>query len=170
MSVSHQGGCLCGAIRYGVSAPPQRVTVCHCRFCQRITGSGYLVEPVFRREHVALTGGPPATYDHLSAGSGKRVTLNFCPVCGTRLFLELERFPDMYGLFGGTFDDPNWLPREGDACRHIFVESAQHGTVLPPDVALYPGHASPADGSPAQPLMLAHALVVGPAGGLEGLL
>ena len=169
MSLSHEGGCLCNAIRYRVSAPPQRVTVCHCTFCQRITGSGYLVEPGFLRDDVTFEGRATATYDHVSDGSGARVTLNFCPVCAAKLYLELERFPEAYGLFGGTFDDPGWLPRGGDACRHIFVESAQPGTVLPPGVALYPGHASPVGGGPTQPLVLAHALVVGPAGDLKGM-
>jgi hypothetical protein len=41
----HEGGCLCGKVRFAVSADPMRVTVCHCRFCQRNTGTAYLAEP-----------------------------------------------------------------------------------------------------------------------------
>ena len=47
MAGVHQGGCLCGDARYKVSTSPLRVTVCHCRFCQRFTGSAFLVEPIF---------------------------------------------------------------------------------------------------------------------------
>ena len=49
MSLNY-GGCLCGAIRYATSADPVRVTYCHCKFCQRATGSAYMVEPIFARD------------------------------------------------------------------------------------------------------------------------
>ncbi len=118
----HEGGCLCGAIRYRVDAPPLRVTICHCRFCQRATGSAYMVEPVFERSAFATIGGTPRVYDHRSSGSGKRVGVNFCPTCGTKLFLAFERFPNAIGVYGGTFDDPNWFDRASENARHIFVE------------------------------------------------
>jgi hypothetical protein len=50
----HEGGCLCGSVRYRTLADPVRVTICHCTFCQRFTGTAYLVEPIFRKEDVAL--------------------------------------------------------------------------------------------------------------------
>ena len=43
----HEGGCLCGEVRFVADKEPMRVTVCHCHFCQRTTGTAYLVEPVF---------------------------------------------------------------------------------------------------------------------------
>jgi len=46
MPMIHEGGCLCGEIRYETMAEPVRVTICHCTFCQRLTGSAYLVEPI----------------------------------------------------------------------------------------------------------------------------
>ncbi|WP_442893976.1 GFA family protein [Bradyrhizobium sp. AZCC 1620] len=108
-----------------------RVTICHCTFCQRLTGSAYLVEPIFRREDVIFHGTPLRTYDHQSDTSGKRVTVNFCGRCATTICLDLERFPDILGLCGGTFDDPNWFDRGQENCRHIFTRSAQRGVVLP---------------------------------------
>ena len=106
MGAVHQGGCLCGATRYEASADPLRVTICHCTFCQRFTGSAFLVEPIFRKSDIAFSGAALKTYDHRSDSSHKRVTLNFCGTCGTTLYLDLERFPDILGLCGGTFDDP----------------------------------------------------------------
>ena len=47
MSEIHQGGCLCGTVRYRTVGRPERTTICHCTFCQRLTGSAFLVEPVF---------------------------------------------------------------------------------------------------------------------------
>src|SRR5215831_18948106 len=52
MTVDQMGGCLCGEVRYKALSEPVRVTICHCTFCQRITGSAFLVEPVFRKEDV----------------------------------------------------------------------------------------------------------------------
>jgi hypothetical protein len=160
VTATHEGGCLCGAVRYRTTAPPLRVTICHCMFCQRFTGSAYLVEPIFRRGDVSFSGSPPRTYEHRSDGSGKRVTLSFCGTCGTTLCLDLERFPDILGLCGGTFDDPNWFERGPTHARHIFTRSAQDGTVLPPGVATYEAHALALDGTPNAPIVLAHATVV----------
>ena len=48
----------------------------------------------------------------------------FCSTCGTKLFLDLERFPGTLGVYGGTFDDPNWFERTPQVSRHIFLDSA----------------------------------------------
>ena len=137
-----------------------RVTICHCTFCQRFTGSAFLVEPVFRKEDVIFSGSAPRTYDHRSDGSGKRVTLSFCGRCGTTLCLDFERFPDILGLCGGTFDNPNWFDRSPETCRHIFTRSAQTGVVLPAGMNIFREHAVQLDGTPNQSTVLAHALMV----------
>ena len=159
-SAVHEGGCLCGDIRYKTSAEPLRVTICHCTFCQRSTGSAFLVEPIFRKQDVVFSGVTPTTYDHRSDSSRKRVTLNFCGRCGTKIYLDLERFPDVVGLCGGTFDDPNWFQHDASKCRHIFTRSAQNGIVLPAGVDTFREHALQFDGTPNKPTVLAHALIV----------
>ena len=52
---SAQGGCLCGRIRYEVHAEPTNVAMCHCRFCQKATGTAY--ETCARGEDFGLTSG-----------------------------------------------------------------------------------------------------------------
>src|SRR3954463_13613968 len=156
----HEGGCRCGDVRYGTTAEPVRVTVCHCTFCQRITGSAFLVEPIFQREDVAFSGAPAQAYEHRSDTSGKRVTLRFCGRCGTTVCLELERFPDVLGLCGGTFDDPNWFDRGPERCRHIFTRSAQKGVVLPAGMQTFTEHALRIDGTLNTPIVLEHPRVV----------
>jgi hypothetical protein len=47
-----------------------------------------------------------------------------------KIYPDLERIPDIWGLFGGTFDDPNWFDRSAANCRHIFTGSAQRGVAL----------------------------------------
>jgi len=156
MKLPQNGGCLCGAIRYTVTAEPIRVTICHCTFCQKITGSAYLVEPIFRRQDVSFTGAM-TTFVHRSDNSGKKVAVKFCGTCATKIYLDLERFPTIWGLFGGTFDDPNWFDRSAANCCHIFTASAQRGVVLPRGVATFGAHAIELDGTPASPTVLAHA-------------
>jgi len=160
MSIIHEGGCLCGDVRYSTSVEPLRVTICHCTFCQRFTGSAFLVEPIFRKEDVVFSGRAAKTFDHRSDGSAKRVTLHFCGKCGTTLHLSFERFPGFLGLCAGTFDDPNWFDRSAEKCRHIFTRSAQNGVVLPAGLETYPGHAIQLDGTPNESTVLAHALMV----------
>jgi hypothetical protein len=82
----HRGGCICGAVQYETRSDPLRVTICHCRFCQRATGSAYMVEPVFRREDLRITHESATTYGHRSKGSGRVVFIHFSAACGTKLF------------------------------------------------------------------------------------
>lgn len=160
MTHTHEGGCLCGDVRYRVTGDPLRVTVCHCTFCQRVTGTAFLVEPIIGQQNVALAGAPPKTYDHVSDGSGKRVTVNFCGRCGTALFYAFERFPDVLGLFAGTFDNPNWFERSPANTRHIFTRSAQKGVVLPAGIKLYEAHATAVDGTANTPTVLTEPRIV----------
>ena len=109
---------------------------------------------------MAFSGIIPRRYDHHSDTSKKRVTVNFCARCGTAVCLDLERFPEVLVLSGGTFDDPNWFDRGPGKCRHIFTRSAQEGVLLPPNVDTYPEHALQLDGTPNHPVVFAHALMV----------
>jgi hypothetical protein len=159
-SLVHEGGCLCGDVRYRTIAEPVQVTICHCTFCQRLTGSAFLVEPIFRKEDVVFSGIAPRVYDHRSDTSGKRISLNFCGRCGTTLYLDPERFSGILGLCGGTFDDPGWFDRSSAKCRHIFTRSAQEGVILPAGVNTFREHALQLDGTPNQPIVFAHAVMV----------
>jgi hypothetical protein len=147
----NQGGCLCGAVRYATSSEPVRMTYCHCKFCQRATGSAYMVEPIFQKTSFEIIAGKGSTYSQASEGSGKRVTINFCATCGTKLFLAFERFPEIFGVYGGTFDDPNWFERTPEMSKHIFLATAQNGTVIPAGISSYLEHAILNDGTPVEP-------------------
>ncbi len=166
----NQGGCLCGAVRYATAAKPLRVTYCHCKFCQHATGSAFMVEPIFERAKFEITSGTPAIYTLASKGSGKRVTINFCATCGTKLFLSFERFPEVFGVYGGTFDDPNWFERTPSMSRHIFLDSAQHGTIIPSGVRAYREHTMLNDGTPVEPITFQqpHAIETRPAKAIPG--
>lgn len=146
MGDEHDGGCLCGALRYRVIGDPARSNVCHCRFCQRLTGSAFLVEPIFPKTQVSYIAGRPMTYAHVGE-HGRRLSVHFCGHCSTKVGLTFERFPDHVGVCGGTFDDPTWFP----ILRHIFTESAVPWIRYPADVDCFSQHAIDAHGAPTQP-------------------
>ena len=155
------GGCLCGAVRYVTNANPVRVTFCHCKFCQRATGSAYMVEPIFNKTNLEILSGQPVRYSLTSEGSGKRVTINFCATCGTKLFLDFERFTDVFGVYGGTFDEPNWFERTPRISRHIFLDVAQNGTIIPAGFKTFRQHATLNDGTPVEPVIFGRPCTLG---------
>lgn len=143
----NEGGCLCGRIRYATLAKPKRVTICHCKFCQKATGSAYMVEPIFEDADFVQHKGSPRIYDQISAGSGHVVHMHFCADCGTKLWLSFERFPGAVGIYAGTFDDPCWFPIDPASSRHIFLEASRSDTVIPAGVPTFVEHATAIDGS-----------------------
>ena len=146
MAERHEGGCLCGSVRYATLTDPRHVTVCHCKFCQRATGAAYMVEPIFGKDDVVLLAGVPRTFDLVSEGSGKVVHVHFCAVCGTKLWLSFERFSDSIGVYAGTFDDPCWFEVGPATARHIFVGASRSDTVIPAGLPTYVEHATSTDG------------------------
>jgi hypothetical protein len=129
MADVHEGGCLCGAVRYRASGQPVRATVCHCTFCQRVTGSAFGLWATYRKENVSITG-DIATYEHRSDESGRWIKMEFCPRCGTSIGATFERSPELRSQLGGTFDDTAWI----SITRHIWTRSAQHWVPIPEDL------------------------------------
>jgi hypothetical protein len=146
--VHSHGGCLCGEIRFTVTGRPLQVMVCHCTMCQRATGSAFSVEHVFLKERVELHGRSPATYSHRSADHGRLLHFSFCPTCGNRIGLTLERFPQVQILYGGTFDEPAWTVPGS----HIFTASAVPWFVFPNGVQCFERHMYNADGTAVPPI------------------
>ena len=66
MSDVHEGGCVCGSVRYRTIGAPMLATVCHCTFCQKRTGSAFSEPVIFRMEQVEFSGGALTMYEHLS--------------------------------------------------------------------------------------------------------
>jgi len=156
------GGCLCGAVRYEVRGEPARITFCHCKYCQRVTGAAYLVKPNYPKENVELTKGRPAVHEHASTRSGNSLTTHFCSACGTTVFMNAERGASMCGVLAGTLDNPNAFDRNIDS-RILFLDSAQIGTVIPAGVPVYREHADELDGTPTTPTIYERPYVVGEA-------
>lgn len=98
------GGCSCGAVRYAVNADPILMLNCHCRDCQRASGSAYAAIVVVPLAAVELTG--ELRYHRSTGENGGVVERGFCPSCGSRVANKLGRMPDILGLMAGNLDDP----------------------------------------------------------------
>ena len=130
MAEVHEGGCLCGAIRYRVKDSPLRAGVCHCTFCQRRTGSAFGINVHFDKENVEVTGDGLKTFEHHSDESNRWVRVHFCDRCGTTVMVSVEKHPGIRFVMGGTLDDPNWIK----ISKHIWTRSAQRWMVFPESV------------------------------------
>ena len=123
---TYRGGCLCGAIRFRAGRDPSRTVVCHCTFCQRLTGSAFAVWPVFAETEVALRG-EHSRYEHRSDESGRWIHLFFCPRCGTTIYSRWQEDKGELALLGGTFDETGWI----SVSRHVWTRSKQPWVVIP---------------------------------------
>jgi len=97
-----KGGCLCGAVSYEVSGEPQFVGHCACENCQKSTGGGHSTVAAFAESALKQTG---AVTSYATKGdSGQPTTIQFCPRCGSRLFVRPSVMPGAVLVTLGTMD------------------------------------------------------------------
>jgi len=99
------GGCLCGAVRYEADGPPDHVSLCHCRMCQRHFGNPIGAYAAFARTRLRFTEGAAKTYR--SSGFAQR---GFCATCGSPLTYEYTGAPERISVTIGSLDQPGRFP------------------------------------------------------------
>ena len=100
------GGCLCGAIRYESSGPPNWVSYCHCRTCQKAYGALFGLFAAFSGTAFRFTQGRPHYYR-----TSSRAKRGFCAACGTPIDFWYDDGPEM-GVLIGTLDHPEDWPAD----------------------------------------------------------
>jgi len=138
--VHKTGGCICGAIRFRATGEPLRVTICHCTWCQRRTGTAFGTEVVFNADQVELSGEEIGRYRHVSDESSRWLDVEFCRRCGGNLGFTLEAAPGLRTLPAGAFDDPTWIRAERYRTRHVYLRSRREWSDLSPLVETYEQH------------------------------
>ncbi len=98
------GRCLCGAVRYEGDVEPIFMGNCHCTDCRKSSGSGHMALISVPETAIAITGEVKA-YE-LKADSGAVMTHNFCPNCGSQMFMKNLTMPGVMVLVAATLDDP----------------------------------------------------------------
>jgi len=101
------GQCLCGAVKYEITGEPIRMAACHCKDCQRSSGTGHMSLAFFKESDVSVSG-ETSSFD-AKADSGNINTRHFCPNCGSRLFTRNSGRPGVIGIAVGCADDNSWF-------------------------------------------------------------
>ena len=99
------GGCLCGAIRYTLSAPITGLRACHCTHCQKSSGTGASVNAVVPGGDFRISQGTPKRYDD-KADSGRTLCRYFCGDCGSPIYSHREISPERVVVRMGSLDQP----------------------------------------------------------------
>ena len=127
------GGCLCGAVRFRITAKPLMANYCHCTMCQKWGGGPFGVGATVPFEGFRFTKGKPAAYE--STPGNLRL---FCGACGSALAARVAEDPKLIIFGPGCLDDPNLIKPE----LHSFTSSQVSWCEIDDDL---PRHA---EGSP----------------------
>lgn len=98
--------CSCGSLKARCVGDPELVALCHCKACQRRTGAPFGIASFFLRENVTVEG-QHRSYRR-SSDSGFGLVFHFCGDCGSTVFWEPERKPEMIAVGVGSFADPDF--------------------------------------------------------------
>lgn len=126
------GQCLCGKVNYSLNANPIATAVCHCKNCQRQSGSAFSLVILSPASAVSINGETKTYKD--TADSGAALERMFCPDCGSALFSRQPEGPDVLVVKAGTLDDTSWLKPQ----LHIWCDSAQSWVELPDNLPKFP--------------------------------
>jgi hypothetical protein len=130
MSVTREGGCSCGAVRYRLTSEPLFVHCCHCLNCQRQTGSAFVINLLIEADRLELLAGDPQPVD-VPRDRGKQRIWR-CPICQIALFSKYSRATVRF-VRGGTLDDPASVAPD----VHIFTRSKLPWVTLPDGVPVF---------------------------------
>jgi len=128
MHLPYTGRCGCGAIHYRGMAEPTFAWLCHCRDCQRASGSDYCAVMYVPRASLVIEG--RARYATVTAESGRAVHRGFCADCGSQLFILADLVPELQGVWAGSLDQPGeFAPSVQVWCRSAHSWDALHPTL-----------------------------------------
>ena len=147
MSSALEGGCACGRIRYRLASMPMFVHCCHCRDCQRQTGSAFVINALIETDRVEkLKGETEAVL--VPTDSGRPHVIHRCPTCKVAVWSHYGGRQALSFVRVGTLDEPFRLPPD----VHIYTRSKLPWVALPADVPACEAYYDPKTLWPAESL------------------
>ena len=126
-----EGGCACGRVRYRLASAPLFVHCCHCRSCQRETGSAFVLNALIETDRVELTGSAPVAVA-VPTDSGGPHRIFRCEACQIAVWSEYS-LPTLRFVRVGTLDEPHALKPD----VHIYTRSKVPWLTLPVGVSAF---------------------------------
>lgn len=155
--VSHAGSCRCGQVQFCLRAAPIITLCCHCRFCQKLSGSAFRIAAMIEAEHVRVVAGVPTE----SVGEGGHEVWH-CPACCCALWSHHPKLGAAIAFVAvGTLERAEELPPE----VHYFTRSKHPWVTLVPQVPAFVERGDP--GKPGVAARMTAALARSPAQSLQ---
>jgi hypothetical protein len=132
------GGCLCGGVRFRVSAPPLLTMACHCTGCQKLSASAYSLTVAVPSEGFAITQGEPVI-----GGLHREHRQLYCPHCKNWMFTRPHGLDFLVNVRASMLDEHHWyapfvevftaekLPWATTSARHSFAGQPDIGGYQP---------------------------------------
>ena len=133
MGEPFEGRCSCGALKYRMTSRPIITHCCHCRYCQRETGSAFAINAVIEADRVEILSGE-TTEMTIPSESGKGLILVRCAECQETVWSHYVQDRFTCWVRVGTLLEPDQIAPD----VHIFVESKQPWVILPEEVPSFP--------------------------------
>lgn len=128
-----QGGCLCAAVRYEITAAPIALFCCHCTECQRTSGSSFVLALRVPYGGVRVTRGEAELFVRPEPDGQKRNVAR-CSACLSALWSKALSSPEHHTVYAGTLDDSSSLR----PVAHIWTQDMQPWIALPEGTLQYP--------------------------------
>ena len=129
---SLDGGCACGQLRYRLCSKPMFVHCCHCRDCQRQTGSAFVLNALIETDRVAILSGATEAIQ-VPTESGRPHVIHRCEACKIAIWSHYGGVRPLSFVRVGTLDEPAALPPN----VHIYTRSKLPWVKLPDDVPAF---------------------------------
>ncbi|MEM7060640.1 MAG: GFA family protein [Pseudomonadota bacterium] len=131
-----EGGCLCGKIRYESDADPAMQAICHCKTCQKNSGSAYSLNVAVPADSLSVRGETLTLYVDRSGASGQEFHRHFCSICGSHIYAGGPAYGPLSFIKVGTMDDPSWV----EPNTHIWTAEKMPCVEIPADAAQFPAN------------------------------
>ena len=128
MTKTRLATCSCGTLRIVTRGDPVRISICHCKACQRRTGNVFGAQARFTGDQVEISG-DSSEYIR-TADSGNNIILNFCADCGATVYYRLEADPDIVAVPVGAFADPDFP----EPTISVYTTRRHHWVSLPENI------------------------------------
>ncbi len=127
-----EGGCACGAVRYRLLDKPMITHCCHCRDCQRQTGSAFVINALIETKRIDMLKGAPKPYP-MPTDSGRPHDIHRCEACGAAVWSDYGGRAFLRFVRVGTLDRPDAITPD----VHIFARSKLPWVRLPDDARVF---------------------------------